>query len=292
MVIIIMILIGILIFLLCHLYRVYAQLNEWSAQIEHTDIMSNQRLMTKIQNKTFFRFCRAINQRFHEGQQARIQEKRANNELKYTISSVSHDIRTPLTSASGYLELLFETTDSKKRRQYETVIQHRLKDLEQLLNQLFLYTKLSQKEYSFECNRIQPFSILCEVMADYYDRIIQSGLEPTLSFCEEEIEVWAEPEALRRIFQNLIQNAMLYGSNYLTIEQEHNQIVFRNLVPNKETIDVTRLFERFYKADIARRHSSSGLGLSIVKQLMEKMGGSVTASFQNSELTILLIFAR
>lgn len=285
-------LIGIIgLFMVCF-YRIYKQLKEWSDQIEATDSMSNQRLLTNIRSKTFQRLCCTINQRLEEGQQVRIQQERASNELKYTISCISHDIRTPLTGAAGYLELLLKTTDPIKQKKYETIIQERLQDLEKMLDELFLYTKLSQQEYSLECSPIQPFPILCEVMADYYERITNSGLEPNISFLEESVEFLAEPESLKRIFRNLIQNAISYGSEYLIIEQKEERILFRNRVQTGESIDITRIFDRFYKADHSRHDKSSGLGLSIVKQLMEKMGGMVDAALDNEELVISLAFRK
>ncbi|CVI70027.1 Alkaline phosphatase synthesis sensor protein PhoR [Clostridiales bacterium CHKCI001] len=225
-------------------------------------------------------------------QQVRIQQERASNELKYTISCISHDIRTPLTGAAGYLELLLKITDPIKQKKYETIIQERLQDLEKMLDELFLYTKLSQQEYSLECSPIQPFPILCEVMADYYERITNSGLEPNISFLEESVEFLAEPESLKCIFRNLIQNAISYGGEYLIIEQKEERILFRNRVQTGELIDITRIFDRFYKADHSRHDKSSGLGLSIVKQLMEKMGGMVDAALDNEGLIISLAFRK
>lgn len=292
MAVIIIILIGIIVLFMSYCYRVNKQLNEWSDQIERTDSISNQRLLTSIRSKTFQRLCRVINQRLEEEQQMRIQQERASNELKYTISCISHDIRTPLTSAAGYLEMLLETSDPIKEKKYETIIQDRLQDLEEMLEELFLYTKLCQEEYSLECSIIQPFPILCTVVADYYNGILEAGLEPHISFSEENQVILAEPEALKRIFCNLIQNAISHGSRYLIIEQKENQILFRNHIQTGETIDIARIFDRFYKADHARHNKSSGLGLSIVKQLMEKMGATVEAVLDKEELIISLSFPK
>src|SRR5699024_12185287 len=99
-------------------------------------------------------------------------------------------------------------------------------------------------------------------------------------------------ESLKRIFRNLIQNAISYGSEYLIIEQREEQILFRNRVQIGKSIDVTRIFDRFYKADHSRHEKSSGLGLSIVKQLMEKMGGMVDAVLDKEELIISLAFRK
>ncbi|MCI6676763.1 MAG: HAMP domain-containing histidine kinase [Clostridiales bacterium] len=288
--IILIFLFGILVILLIYLYRIHKQLNIWSDQIEHTDIRSNQRLSTTIRTDTFCRLCRAVNKRLEEGQQSRIQEEHSSNELKYTISCVSHDIRTPLTSVTGYFELLQETEDPEKQQRYKEIIQHRLKDLERMLDELFLYTKLSQKEYQLDCNFIQPFPILCETIAENYNLITAAGLELKISFAEETIEIFAEAEALRRIFQNLIQNATVHGGQYLVIEQIDHQLLFRNYIKEQDEMDITRLFDRFYKSDHSRHHTSSGLGLSIVKQLMDKMGASVDAVLENSEFVILLTF--
>lgn len=281
------------------LLRCEGQLEEWAVELAETDENSNLRLGTSVRSRGFLRACRAINDRLEKGREARIRQEVMSRELKSAISCVSHDIRTPLTGAAGYLQLLETEEDPEKQKQYTAVIRRRMEDLEALLEELFLFTKLSNEEYHIECERIDPFPVLCEVLAGQYDRLETLGVEPELTFCQmderpgqeiREAEVWASGEALRRIFLNLIQNALCYGDGGLKIRQEGKKLFFSNPVKRPEETDVDRMFERFYRGDAARHTSGTGLGLASVRGLMEKMGGTAGAGMDGNMLTVTLSF--
>lgn len=297
--------------------RVLKQMRFWSRQLRENEPDSNQRLRTELRGRTFRQFCLAVNERLEACQKAQVEAERADRELKYTISSISHDIRTPLTGACGYLEILAaqeeqereeQNTEEQNRRSrieiqevqketecrgrlaYIEIIRRRLNELERLLDELFLYTKLSQEEYTLECGTVHLYPVLCEVLAGSYLQIQESGLAPEISFEQETVSVQADEEAVGRIFRNLLQNALRYGCGELNITQRGNTVFFQNRVREPQKLDSERLFERFYRADTARRKNGSGLGLSIVRQLMEKMGGSVKAELKDGILTIEVCF--
>ncbi len=283
------------------LWRNERQLEEWAKDLSETDENSNLRLCTSVRSRGFLRACRAMNERLEKGRQARILQDRMSRELKTTISCVSHDIRTPLTGAAGYLQLLETEKDPEKQRRYAEVVRRRLNDLEGLLEELFLFTKLSGEEYHIVCEEMDPFPVFCEILAGFYQSLQAAGIEPQLRFpqmqeegagsaADRECCVYASGEALRRIFSNLIQNAVCYGSGGLRVEQEKERISFSNTVEHPETMDVNRLFEGFYRADPSRHTSGTGLGLASVKGLMEKMGGRAEAGLEGNTLTITLIF--
>ena len=94
-------------------------------------------------------------------------------------------------------------------------------------------------------------------------------------------------ECLRRIFHNLIQNALLHGRGGIVIRQTDRRLIFENLVSETSKPDPEQIFDRFYKADSARRKGSSGLGMFIVKELAVKMGGSVKAELEGEKLRII-----
>lgn len=278
--------------------RVLRQMRFWCRQLLENEPDSNQRLRTEIRGRTFRKFCMAVNERLETCQKAQVEAERADRELKYTISSVSHDIRTPLTGACGYLEILAaqvegetETQETaEQERKYISIIRRRLEELEQLLDELFLYTKLSQEEYIPECGPVCLYPVLCEVLAGNYLQIQESGITPEIFFEQENICVQADEEAVSRIFQNLLQNALRYGYGELHLVQKGGIVSFRNRVKEPQKLEPERLFERFYRADTARRKNGSGLGLSIVRQLTEKMGGSVRADLEGEMLTIEVRF--
>ena len=125
------------------LYR--RQVRELSRQLKDLEPGSNQRLTCSVRDRNFLSLCRMVNTYIDSQQKLVLQAKEAEEELKYTIASVSHDIRTPLTGASGYIQMAESTEDSEKMKEYCRIVRNRLKDLEQLLDQLFLYTRLTSE---------------------------------------------------------------------------------------------------------------------------------------------------
>lgn len=288
-----MIALGIIVLLLSlELLRMKRQLKEWARQLEETDETSNLRLGAQVRLHCFVRLARAVNTRLEKGQQARIRQETVSRELKHTISCVSHDIRTPLMGASGYLQLLETSSDPKEQKMYLTIIRHRLRDLEELLEELFLYTKLANEEYHMELEAVPPYAIVCDVLAGFYEKLTEAQIEPQLSFPQPPVSVYASAPALSRIFHNLIKNALLYGRGSLIIRQEGSSLSFTNAAAQPQLTDASRLFEPFYRTDSSRHSPGAGLGLASVKGLMEKMGGSVSAGLNGSQLTITLHFKK
>ena len=126
------------------LYR--RQVRGLSQQLKNLEPGSNQRLTCSVRDRNFLSLCRLINTYIDSQQKLVLQALEAEEELKYTIASVSHDIRTPLTGASGYMQMVEKTENPEKKKEYCRIVRGRLKDLEQLLDQLFLYTRLTSKE--------------------------------------------------------------------------------------------------------------------------------------------------
>ncbi|RGT73588.1 sensor histidine kinase [Mediterraneibacter massiliensis] len=276
--------------LLFDLLRIRLQLKRWAEEIEETETGSNLRLSLSVRTPSLKRLCRAFNARLSQEQKAYIQQQTAGKDLKYTISCISHDIRTPLTGVSGYVELLNQTTDKEKAAHYIQIIQKRLQDLESLLDELFLYTKLTQEEYVPDLKSVAPYPILCDLLASFYDRIASAGFRLNLHYPQEALTVCGNEDSIRRIFSNLLKNALAYGTDTISIDQKGTSITFSNSLPKGAKIDTDRLFERFYRADAARHSTGSGLGLSIVEHLTRKMGGQVSAYLCENTLHITVSF--
>ena len=272
------------------LYR--RQLEQLAEQLEQTPASSCQRLTCSFRAAPLLRLCRAVNRRMDAWQQEEQNARQAQEELKYTISCVSHDIRTPLTGAAGYVQLLEETRDAGKRQEYCRIIRGRLDDLEGLLDQLFLYTRLSSADCVLECGPCPAYPAVCEALAGFFQAFEEKGWQPTLDFQQEDCRVWAEPQALRRIFRNLTANALQHGAGPLDVRQRGRKILFSNEVACPENLRPERLFERFYRQDTARGTGNAGLGLAVVRELMERMGGHVSARVEAGRLWIVLEFAR
>lgn len=214
--------------------------------------------------------------------------------LKETITNLSHDIRTPLTSLDGYFQLLVQSDSEQERQHYLEVIQNRLQSLKDMLEELFTYTKLQDAEYTLELTRMDRTQCVCETAFSFYDAFQDRSVTSQADFTEERLFIDGNEQAVRRIVQNILKNALMHGKSLISLAlfRTDGEVCFRceNDVEHPEEIDIEQVFSRFYKADSARTRVSSGLGLSIAKGLAEKMNGTITAALQDNRFSIELRF--
>ncbi len=271
---------------LLRLWAYRAQLLEMARVLEETPPESNLRLTVRTFGMAPRRLCRAVNQRLEEGRQLRLETQKREQELKYTMTCISHDIRTPLAGAMGYLQLLEE--EPERQTEYLDIVRERLEKLEELLEELFLYTRLQGGSLPLECETTAALPPLWDALAEFYPQLEAAGVEPKLRFDREDMTVWASPEALGRVYRNLIANALRHGGGGLTISGQDQTICFSNELPPGPNPDPERLFDRFYQSSPDRAAGGAGLGLSIVRELMERMGGQASAQIMGNELQISL----
>ena len=273
------------------LYR--RQVRGLSEQLKDLEPGSNQRLTCSVRDRNILFLCRLVNTYIDSQQKLVLQAREAEEELKYTIASVSHDIRTPLTGASGYMQMAEKTEDPDKRKEYCRIVRGRLKDLEQLLDQLFLYTKLTSQEISLQMEPVSLFPLVCEVLTGFYGKFQEQNREPSLDFQEEAIQIQGDSSQLKRVLGNLVSNSLSYGLGTLFIFQKGNTLTFSNKVKDPGSIDPDQMFVRFYRGDPSRNASKSshaGLGLSIARELTQAMGGKIEARLHEDILEIVLTF--
>ena len=273
------------------LYR--RQVRGLSEQLKDLEPGSNQRLTCSVRDRNILSLCRLVNTYIDSQQKLVLQAREAEEELKYTIASVSHDIRTPLTGASGYMQMAEKTEDPDKRKEYCRIVRGRLKDLEQLLDQLFLYTKLTSQEISLQMEPVSLFPLVCEVLTGFYGKFQEQNREPSLDFQEEAIQIQGDSSQLKRVLGNLVSNSLSYGLGPLFIVQKGNTLTFSNKVKDPGSIDPDQMFVRFYRGDPSRNASKSshaGLGLSIARELTQAMGGKIEARLHEDILEIVLTF--
>ena len=273
------------------LYR--RQVRGLAQQLKDLEPGSNQRLTCSVRDRNILSLCRLVNTYIDSQQKLVLQAREAEEELKYTIASVSHDIRTPLTGASGYMQMAEKTEDPDKRKEYCRIVRGRLKDLEQLLDQLFLYTKLTSQEISLQMEPVSLFPLVCEVLTGFYGKFQEQNREPSLDFQEEAIQIQGDSSQLKRVLGNLVSNSLSYGLGTLFIFQKGNTLTFSNKVKDPGSIDPDQMFIRFYRGDPSRNASKSshaGLGLSIARELTQAMGGKIEARLHEDILEIVLTF--
>ena len=265
-----------------------AQMLEMVRILEETPAESNLCLTVQMPGAVPRRLCQAVNKRLEEGRQLRLETQERERELKYTMACISHDIRTPLAGAMGYLQLL--GGEPERGEEYLGIVEKRLGELEGLLDELFLYTRLLNEPLPLECRETAALPPLWDALAEFYPRLEAAGVEPELRFDREDMRVWASPEALGRVYRNLIANALRHGGGGLTVSGRDGEICFSNALLPGPRPDLDHLFDRFYQSSPARAKGGAGLGLSIVRELIERMGGQVSARVMDDILEVKLSF--
>lgn len=273
---------------LLRLWAYRTQLLEMARVLEETPTESNLRLTVGMSGTAPRRLCQAVNARLEEGRRLRLETSRREQELKYTMACISHDIRTPLAGAMGYLQLL--EGEPERQAEYQGIIRKRLEELEELLEELFLYTRLQSGSLPLECESVPALPPLWDALAEFYPRFEAAGAAPELRFDREDMKIWASRPALDRVYRNLIANALRHSGGGLTVSGRDGEICFSNPLPPGSRPDAEHLFDRFYQSNPARAKGGAGLGLSIVRELMERMGGQASAQITGDILEIKLFF--
>jgi len=227
----------------------------------------------------------------------RVRERKimkADTAFKESVTGISHDLRTPLTSVSGYLQMIkSEKTPPEKKAEYLAIIERRLAALLVLLDELFEYTRLETGQSVLQPEKLNLGAVLAEQLALYYEEFAGRGVTPDIAVIEEAVTVFCDRKSLERIFQNLIKNALLHGDGgfQVKMEREENGVLVQFVNAATEGgVDPDRLFDRFYTGDKSRSGKSTGLGLAIVKQLAKQAGAGVNAAYSQGMLCITVHF--
>ena len=208
-----------------------------------------------------------------------------NTELKTAITNMTHDIRTPLTAIYGYLDMIQKTDDPEKQSHYIAVMKERAELMKQLTEELFRYSVIVSDESETVTEPVNVNQVLEDSIMGYYAALNEKGIVPDVRLTEQTITCELNKEYLSRVFSNLLNNAMKYSDGDLEIVlSDTGEVTFSNIAKGLSAVEVEQLFDRFYTVESA--HHSTGLGLSIARSLIERMGGTITAEYNDNRLTI------
>lgn len=217
-------------------------------------------------------------------------------DFRKQIANISHDLRTPLTSIIGYVQLIQKNNDSgmntERNAEYLAIVAKKAQLLKSLIGQFYDLSRLESDEYDLHMERLEVKTLVAQAMADYYNEFEQAGLSVDVHMPEDKVYIIADGKGMMRIFHNLLQNVLKHGKEKLVVsiclQEKEVHICFEN---NAETLtenEVEHLFDRFYTADHMRTGQNTGLGLAIVKSLAEHMGQKINAAYENGQLKINL----
>lgn len=245
------------------------------------DISHRDKTMLKLANglNTELRKLRSERHRFQQG----------DLELKSAVTNISHDLRTPLTAICGYLELLDREEKTETVNRYIRIIKDRVDILTQLSEELFRYSVIISTKDNIIKEHVVLNTVLEESIAAFYTVLTERNIVPEIEISETKVMRMLDRSALSRVFSNLISNAIKYSDGDLKIVlSERGEVTFSNMASGLDEIQVGRLFDRFYTVEAARK--STGLGLAISKTLVEEMNGTISAKYENSRLSIHILF--
>ena len=216
-----------------------------------------------------------------------IQFKSGNQELKKIITNISHDLRTPLTSIKGYIDLVSKENLSNKQKQYLKIIEKKSNEMTELTNQLFEFSKLMDVDIEKEECCINE--ILEETLVTYYNIFKERDIVPQVFICNKKIYKLVNKISIIRIFENILSNVSKYSTGDFKVTMDDNgTIIFSNKANFLDTTTVQKIFERYFSVENAKE--STGIGLSIAKKLTELNGGTIKATYNNGYLLIEINF--
>lgn len=254
-------------------------------------------IKTKSVDKDVEILVQNINLIFDSKQKVVAEKKKNEEELRASITNMSHDLRTPLTSIMGYLQMIrSEKASETDKKEYMDIVEKRTKSLQQLISSFYDLSRIEGNEYNFNYKKVNLSNVLCENIALFYNDFINNSIEPVIEIEEGIKEIISDEGAITRIFSNLIGNMIKHGENFvkITLKQENDVIIteFINKATGLTQENVDKLFDRFYTVDNSRSDRNTGLGLYITKILVEKLGHNIKANLKEDNLVISITWKK
>lgn len=249
--------------------------------------MSKQRDITMFVNQ--------INNLVNNIRKNRIQLERLNKEFRQSITNISHDLRTPLTTANGYIQILQDITDDKEHQEYLDIILEEQKMVQILLEQLFDYVRIESQEITYAHDPIDAKKILIDTLTMYYNEFYKRCKEPVIHFPETPCIVIGDAQGVKRIFSNIICNAIIHGNGNYRFdikESDHFQFSFSNASEIFSNDELDYIFDRSYTKDKSRNKKTSGLGLTVAKEITKQLNGTIKAYYKKGIFTICVTFPK
>lgn len=282
------------IILLCYIFFMKRELGRVEKNIRLIkNSNSNHLVHSEITIKELDRLIGEINLVISETKEAEIDYKNKSEQLKKMITNISHDLRTPLTSALGYIDIMLTSSEmNDEQRKDLEIVKERLERLEELINSFFEFSKVESSNAAVEMDKLNLIGVLEESIAHYFDDFSRDNREIIFDAPAQRQMIMSNREMLLRIFDNIIGNAYKHstGSLEITVKKEENlKIVFtNNLICSN--LDMDHIFDEFYTYDISRQKGNTGLGLAIVKQFVMRLNGNVYAKREKDDLSIVVEF--
>jgi len=283
----------VIVFVLSRLFALKKELKKMSKQLQ---IYNNRKTNKKIDMALFDKTIENLGLEINRLIDLYVTENRRRvsfeNEQRQVVANMSHDLRTPLTSIKGFIQMAMEeNVTADERKELLSIANKRATWLETLLKDFFELSIIESTDHQLESERINLKNLTIDVLMSFYDRFHEKNMEPTIHMPENDVFIFADESAVTRVIENLLSNAITHSDGNIIISLEEQgrlaKFIVKNNAHSLTEQDVDRIFDRFYMADQSRSGKSTGLGLSIVKSLMENMNGTITGQLNDRQLSII-----
>ena len=246
---------------------------------------TNNLITNNTNDKSLKNLSNILNENLKNLRKLEIEYKNGNQELKSSITNISHDLRTPLTSIKCYIDLMNNDELTEKQKKYLKIIDTKVNDLTELTEQLFNYSKSLDIEQEIKKDNICINDVLEDSIASFYSLFKEQNINPNIDICKDKVIRLLNENNLKRIFENIISNAIKYSQQDFNVKMYNNgTIEFSNKTDKLDKVSVEKIFNRYYTVQNAKK--SNGIGLSIAKQLVDLSGGKIEAIYRNNYLVI------
>ena len=249
---------------------------------------TNTLLSLPCRDRELRRLAASLNEELRLLRKERLRYQQGDRELKEAVVNVSHDLRTPLTALSGYVELLKGEALSPAGQRYLSQIEDRAQAMKAMTEELFRYS-LAAEETALTLEPVDLRAAVEEALLSFYGAFQQKGVVPQLSLPQGPVTRQLDKAALSRVLGNILTNALKYSPGELAVAlSPAGVLTFSNPAPGLDPVSAGRLFHRFYTVESSAQ--STGLGLSIARELTQRLGGTISARWESGRLQVELTF--
>ena len=257
---------------------------------DHMDGTNSSIFQLSTSNKEARKLANDLNGALQELHAERVFLKDGDKRMKENVTAISHDLRTPLTAINSYVDLLGNETDESKRKEYLERIKDRTSELKDMTGELFKYSVSSDTQYDSQLSNedIDLKSIIESSLISFYKEFTSKGIDPETDFPSEKVIISGNRKTLMRIFDNVFSNVAKYATSLSVKLTSDGIVTVSNDAPDLTPVQVSKLFDKYYT--VTDGTDSTGLGLSIAKDLVGRMDGSISAGLNGGILAITIRF--